>query len=377
MAGALLCAGLLFKVNLALVLAGAPVVFLLLRMPAGSARSQLARAAAGFGAAAAVAAAFLAVQGELRGYLEGLVDNVAYSGDVLGATGRTSGILGHIKSVAAEPPWQDAKWHFAIVAGAFLLASVLAIRTLRRDRADSRGSRQGPATRTLAALFLAATVTTSVTLALTAAWPHHLQMLAYPGSLLIAFLVTLIPASSAGLPKVVPACATVVVVVALMGGAASNPERDGSISTWLETGESETADMLESAAQDRSPQFDEITFAHLGMHDEQAVAAFLDNESELACPVIAQYLFTPELSGMLQCIRDERPRLVLVTPTFRPIGVSPPESKDVLVSEAARERWNRYVAEGYNLLSEEYELALEERTDVTSHGTNEVWILRG
>ena len=48
LAGGLLCVGLLFKLNLALVLISAPVAFLL--VPAGAARSQVARAAAGFGA---------------------------------------------------------------------------------------------------------------------------------------------------------------------------------------------------------------------------------------------------------------------------------------------------------------------------------------
>ena len=43
LAGGLLCVGLLFKLNLALVLISAPVAFLLLGVPAGPARSQAAR----------------------------------------------------------------------------------------------------------------------------------------------------------------------------------------------------------------------------------------------------------------------------------------------------------------------------------------------
>ncbi len=128
LAGALFGVGLLFKVNLALVLASAPLAFLLLRLPAGSVRVQVARAAAGFGAVVAAAAAILALRGELHGYLENLINNVAYSRNVLRATGHLTGIIGHIK-VAAGATGKPV--HFAVVAAAFLVTGLLAIRTLR------------------------------------------------------------------------------------------------------------------------------------------------------------------------------------------------------------------------------------------------------
>jgi hypothetical protein len=357
LAGALLCVGLLFKVNLALVLISAPVAFLLLGVPAGAARSQVARAAAGFGAVLAVGAAILLLRGELHGYLATVIDNVAYSRDVLVATGRRTGILGHVSAAAnavGSPGERGA------VASAFLLAGVLAIRTLRARPVGSPRQRGAPAIRTLAALFLCTTVATAATLALTAVWPHHLQMLAYPGLLLIAFLAMVIGGSSRGLPKAVAACATAGLVAVLLGATAGYPAPRGSIATWLGSGRSDTADLLAQAAEDRFPRLEETTFAHLGQNDEQAVAAFLDKEYVLACPTIAQYVYSPELSGVSRCIRERQPQLLLVTPSFKP-------------RTRARAEWNRLVARGSHLLREEYEFALAREA---GNGPIEVWTLR-
>ena len=165
----------------------------------------------------------------------------------------------------------------------------------------------GPLIRTLAALFLCTTVATAATLALTAVWPHHLQMLAYPGLLLIAFLAMVIgrinPRAAKGRRGVCDR------------GSGGRPVRSycglsrprGSISTWLGSGRSDTADLLVRAAEDRFPRLEETTFAHLGQNDEQAVAAFLDKEYVLACPTIAQYVYSPELSGVSRCIRIGSP----------------------------------------------------------------------
>ena len=134
----------------------------------------------------------------------------------------------------------------------------------------------------------------------------------------------------------------------------------GSISTWLGSGRSDTADLLARAAEDRFPRLEETTFAHLGQNDEQAVAAFLDKEYVLACPTIAQYVYSPELSGVSRCIRDRQPQLLLVTPSFKPRTRAPAE-------------WNRLVARGSHLLSEEYEPALAREA---GNGPITVWTLQ-
>jgi hypothetical protein len=354
-AGALFAVGLLFKVNLALVLASAPSAFLLLRLPAGPIRAQIVRTAAGFGAVVAATVAVLAVRGELHGYLENLSANVAYSRNVLSATGRPTGIIGHMQ-VAAEATGKPV--HFALIVAALLLTGLLAIRTLLSARSTG-ASAQGSPVCVLAALFLCSAVATAVTLALTASWEVHDQMLAYPGLMLVAFLAATFAGAGAGLRGALAACATAGVAVALLGGATVAPRL--SSSSWLEAGRSDTAELLERAARDRFPTLRRITFVHLGQNDEHAVAAFLNGKFKLACPMIAQYVFTPDLPSVLRCIRAEKPRLVFTTPLFR-------------VERRAPAAWNRFVADGSSLLGSSYEPALTERT---RSGLTEVFSLRG
>jgi hypothetical protein len=357
LAGALLCVGLLFKANLALLLATAPLTFLLLGLPAGPARSKVSQAAAGFGAALAMTAGILAVRGELVGYIDTLIANVGYSADVLEATGRQTGILGHVVAVAEV---SGGSRRFVVAAAAFFLVSLLAIWTLRQGRARRKENRGYREILTLAALFLSATATTAVTLALTGVWDHHLQMVAYPGLMLFAFLVVWISELPDGLPKVAAACATAGLAAGAIAGTHNQRAGDWSISPWLETGRSKTAGLLERAAADRFPRFDEITYAHLGSNDEDAMAAFLDREFVLACPMIAQYYFSANLSSMVRCIRAEKPCLILVTPSFTQAAHAPTE-------------WNRFVYRGSRLLSRRYEHALKHETET---GAIEVFTLR-
>jgi len=357
LAGALLCVGLLFKSNLALLLAGAPLTFLLLCVPPGTPYSKVIRAAAGFGSVLAITVGTLGVRGELTGYVDTVIANIGYSGDVLGATGRQTGILGHIAAVAEL---SGGGRRFAVAIVVFLLAGLLAIWALGQGRADNGRSRGYPATFTLAALFLSATVTTAVTLAFTGAWDHHLQMVAYPGVGLFAFLVAMIRELPDGVPKAVAACATVGLAVGALAGTDSKRAGDASISAWLETGRSRTASLLERAAADRLPRLNEITFAHLGSNDEDAVAAFLDGEFELVCPMLAQYYFSHNLSDVLRCVRVEKPCLLLVTPSFRQSPHAPAE-------------WNRFIARGSRLLGRGYKRTLKHKTGT---GEIEVFILR-
>jgi hypothetical protein len=362
LAGALLGLGVLFEVNLALVLASAPLALLLVGLPTSSVRGQLARSAAGLGAVLATAAAILAVLGELHGYLKGLVANISYSRDVLSALKHRTGIIGHLQIAGGGT---GGPLHFAIFVIAFAMVGLLAVRTLRRAARAPRLA-VGPAVPVrpsarvvLAALFLSSALATVITLALTAVWAHHDQMLAYPGVMLIAFATVAFAGRVAERFRTGVACLTAVVGIALLGGASA--PADGPISTWLHGGHSKSAEVLERAAQDRFPALREITFAHLGMNDEEGVAAFLPSKFELACPIIGQYLFSPDLPSVLRCIRDAKPLLVLVTPTFMPMAQAP----------AA---WNQFVAEGSSLLSQAYQRVA---TQQNGRGLIEVWALRG
>jgi hypothetical protein len=370
-AGALLALGVLFKVNLGLVLASVPLAALVLA-PRGL-RAQLAKGAGGFAGVAAAAAAALAVRGELHGYIENFKDNISYSRNVLSATGSVTGIPGHIKIAAwaASRPGHvlgmpvGKPLHLFVVVAVFLLAGALAVRTLRRrPAATPDAATPAAATRFLAAAFLCATAMTALTLALTAAWSPHDQMLAFPELLLIVFviawLVSARPELAAGLPGIAAVCAVAALGIVLLGGTASAPyARAGGVSYWFDSGHSETAEELEQAAASRFPAARTITYVHLGQNDEEAVAAFLDGRFALACPAIAQYVFTPHLDGVLRCVEGKQPELVLVTQKFRREPHAPAE-------------WDRFVADGTRLLERDYERVSTRRTP---NGVASVWAL--
>ncbi len=362
-AGALLAVGVLFKLNLGLVLASVPLTALVIGPR--ELRPQLTKAAGGFAAVAAAAAVVLALRGELHGYIENFKENISYSSNVLRATGNVTGIPGHVKVAA----WAASKpghvlglpvgkpVHLAIVVVAFLLAGLLAVRTMRRR--EGAATAADPPTRFLAAAFLCTTATTALTLALTAAWSPHDQMLAFPGLLLIAFVVARAAPAVAEPRRIAAVCAAAVLGVVVLGGTASAPyARAGGVGYWFQSGQSETADLLEGAAR-RFPRARTITYAHLGQNDEEAVAAFLDGRFALACPAIAQYVFTPHVEGVLRCVRSKQPELVLVTQKFTHETVAPAE-------------WNQFVVDGTLLLRRDYERV---STRQTPNGVASVWAL--
>jgi hypothetical protein len=367
LAGALLGVGMLFKVNLALVLVSVPLAMLVLH-PRG-ARGQVVRAASGFGVVAALAALVLALRGELDGYLKNLKDNISYSHEVLRATGNTTGIPGHIKVAAgaASKPGHFAglpvgkPLHLAVLAAAFIVVGLFAVRTLREGPVTSEPSSRFSPARVLAALFVCSTATTAITLALTAAWSPHDQMLALPGLMLIAFVAAKAAPAVTGLPRTAAVCAAAVLGIVVLGGTAAAPTRDGGIGHWFDTGRSETANLLERAAGSRFPGNHTITFAHLGQNDEEGAAAFLDSRFSLACPAIAQYVFTPHVENVLRCVTGKRPQLILVTQKFEFVAGAPVE-------------WNEFVTRGSRLLAQGYQRV---STRQTASGQASVWALAG
>ena len=108
------------------------------------------------------------------------------------------------------------------------------------------------------------------------------------------------------------------------------------------------------------PGLARVTYTHLGRNDEEAQAAFLDDEFKLACPVFHQYMFTADLDGVLRCIREKRPRLILVTSTFVTLWSAP-------------DRWNVFISQGERLLRDRYLLTLTRPDPI---GPVQVWKLR-
>jgi hypothetical protein len=272
-AGAVIGVALLLKINLILVLVAAPVALLVVHRSSVSVRRALVIGASGLGTVLGLAAVVLAVRGELGPYIDMLRDNVSYATDVLVYTGRAGGIAGHMRAAAQSTP------HVGLVVLFFALGGAIAVRALvrARDGATTEGA--------MAGIFLLASAGVAITLALTAAWDHHVQMLAFPGALLVTLLVTSVEAAiRSRWLRLAGWGAVLAAGFILLGGAGEPPGASGPLSRWWTEPHSFTALALESAATRYLPGPGPISYAHLGQNDEQGHAAFLDGRFRLDCP---------------------------------------------------------------------------------------------
>jgi hypothetical protein len=186
-------------------------------------------------------------------------------------------------------------------------------------------------------------------------------MISFPSLLLIALVAETVRVLSVAWPRVLAVGAGLCLVAVLLVGSGTQRARGLSISPWTESGDSKTADLLEQAADKQFPGADDVTFAHLGFNDEDAVGAFVDDRFDLACPQLAQYSFTPEkdLTGVLDCIETEQPCLVLVTPSFR--ETPGPDSPAP---------WRSFLERGATLLSDDYRSVDSQPFTISSRGAN-------
>jgi hypothetical protein len=203
-------------------------------------------------------------------------------------------------------------------------------------------------------------IATVLTLALTALWDHHMQMLAYPALMVLMVLFAFARAGHASVARGAAAVACALVAVSVLvysNSRAGNPHANGwSPSAWLESGPpSPYAEDLVHSADVEFPELREVGLAHLGTNEEDGFAAFLDDRFRLVCPRIAQYPFTPDLHETSNCIEARAPDLVLVT-QLTPIPGAP--------------EWNRFVSRSMALLKHHYE-----RVAGTAAGS-EVYALR-
>jgi hypothetical protein len=301
--------------------------------------------------ALAVGALVLALRGELGPYLSTQWANIDYSATVLEGTGRPGGVLGHLRVV------RDFVDHPTLTALLSVVVAVGAVATLARGPRDRAPDRQA-----LAALTLAALVSAFLTLALTAAWDHHLQLLAWPGWLMVAFSTAWLE----DLPPLavrLPACALgAAATLALFGGPTRSWTTQVPLSSWWTTARSPTADALKDPRFEALRRDGQTTYAHLGMNDEEGHAAFLPARFDLACPRFHQYTFSPYLDDVLACIRRERPLLIVATASFAPRF------------EPRATAWNHFVADGRALLRRHYVLA-SRRNDLFGKQLD-VWRLR-
>ena len=350
--GVVVALGMLFKINLALVLLAAPVALLAMGIPARRDARGALRFLGGLGATLAAVVAALAARGELVPYFHMLRDNVSYANDVLVANGRLGGIHGHIRVV------ETATRHAHLVIGVFLAVAAVAVWAVIRRR---RPGGSGPLG-VVAALFLVVGGATAVTLALTTAWNHHVQMLAYPGVLLVLFVVAALGAAARSSPLRLGAQLAAAVGAVVLLGAASPAAAGGSESAWVHGAHSQTAAALEVVRAKRFPAAATVSYAHLGQNDEEAHAAFLGGGWALACARFHQYPWTPgaTLSGIVRCIEKRRPDLLLVTSSLSDRAGVP-------------STWHEFVVTAQELVRREYERVYFLRH---AHGTVAVWQLR-
>lgn len=351
LAGIVVAAGVLYKINLALVLVAAPTALLAIGVPGRRDMRLVARVVAGAGGLLGVAAIVLAARGELRPYLRMLRENVSYANEVLVATGRIGGIHGHIRVA------ETSTRHFQVVIAVFIAAGAAAVWAVVR-----RGRFSGTAIGATAALFLSVAAATAITLASTTAWNHHVQMLAYPSGLLAVFAVV-------GLDSVVRArwvaracqIAAVAATVFLLGGMQPTGSLS-SVSRWFDAPHSRTATALEKVRSERLAGDPNVSYAHLGQNDEEAHAAFIGSGWTLACARFHAYPWTPAatLGSIIRCVESRRPELLLITSSLSDRSGAP----------AA---WHRFVVAGHAVAQRDYKRVYFLRH---AHGTVAVWARR-
>ena len=171
-AGVLVGAVLYFKLNLAAVAVAPLVAFVLLGAPVGPRVRQVARAAAGLVATLVAGALLLAIDAGFIAYLESIQYNAHYANGLL-ASQELAGRLREHFNVVLEYFRAAGRWQYRtglLVTAAF--AGVVALAWTRYLRS----------VRLLASTATATLALTLVSLAFTAYWVHHLQMLAYPAT---------------------------------------------------------------------------------------------------------------------------------------------------------------------------------------------------
>jgi hypothetical protein len=332
LAGSMLTVVGLFKITVGLVAVAPVVALLLLGVPEGKRARQALRAGAGFGTALIAAVVVLALRGELVRYVEVLSFNVRYPDAARRVQGGSGGVDEHLAVVreffVASGRWQ---WPLAIAA---LVVLVTATAALWR--------RGGPAFRALGSVAVATTGAALLTLALTAIWFHHLQLLA-PAATLVAAVVI----SAAFVVRGPRAAAVVAVPLVALGFWGSLKQERGGESlgeAWSGTRSSVGADLLENARRRHYVSSERVPYVVFGSNSENAHAVFIDDAFDLECRWFHLYPNNaPEhLEETLECARGKRPELVLVTVGFyEPRGDVP--------------HWNRFVAGARMLLRSEYE----------------------
>jgi hypothetical protein len=333
----------LFKMHVAAVAAAPLCAFVLLGAPRGERLRPIGRGIAGLIGTFGVAALVLALRGELRAYLDVVTYNVYYSSALYHDAGPIERARAHLDVAVgyfkASGRWQ---WPAALlVVGLFVLAGAYLVR-----RGDLRQ-------RVLAVATAVTLVLTVGTLAVTAYWFHHLQMLSYPAALMAATLISVVAVRFGQRAGVVAAAACVLFAFWSM---AKNEDRLAISPLWTAPAVSATTVALEKARAEYLDPSERVSYMVFGGNSENAHAVFLDDGFDLVCRWF--FLFPHSLESQMEetteCSEREKPELILVT-----LGFDDPN-----LTGAA---WEAFVAHAKQLLRRDYELV------VTEHPGYQVW----
>jgi hypothetical protein len=337
-AGVVVAIVMLFKLNIAPVCVAPIGALVVLGHPVRPGRREILRGALGLCGALLAAAAVLGVRGELRAYFDTVAYNVHYASAL--SDGSVHGRIHQHLLVVFDIFDRAGPWQLPVsllVLGAFGIAVAVG---WRRGTTPERAL-VGVATATL--------LGSAVVLALTAYWEHHLQLLAYPGTLVA---VTLISVAAFACRRAGGVLAVAFVSFAFWTSLSEGGGL-GLSSAWGTAPVSGGAVALERARKRFDPVSRDVTYMVLGTNHERAHAAFIGDEFDLVCRWFQLYPFSlPEqFDETLACAERKRPLFVLVTPGFVARRPDP-------------RAWASFVARSKALLERHYELVEAPRPGV-------------
>ena len=330
--GAALSVVMLLKITAAPLAAAPLCAFLIYGAPAGSRLRQAGLAAAGFVGATAAIAAFMAVRGELGGFLDVLAFNREYPDAARRLQGGSGSIASHL-SVVREFFLQSGAWQWSAALLSLVVLAGAAVVGARKG---------GRAFRLLAAAAIGTTLAAILTLGLTAIWFAHLQMLALP----VAFIgVVVIAATTTSLtPRVGAGLAAGIVALAFWASAKQEVHAGTFGEAWRSGKSSVGADLLEQARLRYHANDERVTYMVFGSNSENAHGVFIDDAFDLECRWFHLYPHNlPEhFTETLDCGAEKSPELVLVTVGFyESRGFAP--VWDAFVDDASTFLETRYV----------------------------------
>jgi len=337
-AGFLVVVAMLFKFNLGLVVAAPLIALLLVGDAAASRRRRAVEVTCGAAVALTLCALLLGVRGELRPYVDTIAYNVHYS-DAGVHGGGLHAHLGVIREFFAA----SGKWQLpaaALAAVALLVVSLLG------------WQRGGAGFRRLSAAAVATLTAGFVTLATTAVFTVHLQLLAYPAALGCATLVLAL--RELWKPLAIGAAATCI-ALAVRASLGQEDLSALAVRAWTTAPVSTPGTALEATRRRLIPDGRHVSYAVFGRNTEDGHAVFVSRSMDLQCRYFHQYPFyrDAQLQETLDCARRSLPELILVTTSFY----------DPMPGRPA---WQRFVAETRAMLRSRYDL-------VTREGMTEVW----